>query len=217
MLYTSHVPGFFDRYYRHVRPYRFLYGWALDRMAKARCNRRAEEWKAKGFRGAKLDICGGRNPWKPGEFLNVDIVDLPKVDIVFDICKNFPIDNGVIAEIFSSATLEHFREQDNLHILREFFRILMPQGLLQVCTPDIEAIAHGILNGEDLAVTNQHLFGRYKSDGTEDYDLHRWMYPTSKMIEVLQNIGFTEVEKIPNTTGLHDPKYNYLIHARKPR
>lgn len=205
-----------DRYYRYIRPYRFLYGWAKDRVTKARCSHRAEEWKTRGFRGAKLDICGGRNPWKPGEFLNVDIVDLPKVDLVFDTRKHFPIDDGVIVEIFSAATLEHFREHDNLHILRECFRVLQPGGTLHVCTPDLEAIAKGILAGEDIYVTNQHLFGKYKGSDTEDYDLHRWMYPASKMIGVLQNIGFGAVEQIPNTTGLHDPKYNYLIRARKP-
>ena len=212
----KYMKHFLDRYYRYVRPYRFLYGWAKDRATKTRCNSRAEEWKAKGFRGAKLDICGGRNPWRPGEFLNVDIVDLPKVDLVFDIRRRFPIDDAVIAEIFSAATLEHFREKDNLCILREFFRILRPGGILQVCTPDLEAIAKGILAGDNLAITNQHLFGKYKGEGTEDYDLHRWMYPASAMMNVLQSIGFTDIEKIPNTTGLHDPKYNYLIRARKP-
>lgn len=205
-----------DRYYHLIRPYRFLYGWAKDRVTKARCNRRAEEWRAKGFRGAKLDICGGRNPWKPEEFLNVDIVDLPQVDCVFDIRKRFPIDDGVIAEIFSAATLEHFREQDNLHILHEFFRILQLGGTLRISTPDLEAIAKGFLEGEDLHIINRHLFGKYKGDETEDYDLHRWMYPVSTLIEVLQEIGFVDVEQIPNNTGLHDPKYNYLIRARKP-
>ncbi|MBI4129242.1 hypothetical protein HY464_00955, partial [Candidatus Peregrinibacteria bacterium] len=68
-----------DRYYRLIRPFRPLYGWAKDHIMKARCNRRAEEWRTKGFRGAKLDICGGRNPWKPEYVLNVDIVDLPHV------------------------------------------------------------------------------------------------------------------------------------------
>ena len=206
-----------DRYYRSLRPYRFLYGWAKDAYSRMQCSKRTKVWQAKRFRGAKLDICGGRNPWKPGEFLNVDIVPLPQVDLVFDIRKRFPIDDAVIAEIISLATLEHFREKDNLNILREFFRILQPGGLLRVCTPDIEAVARGLLSGEDLSVINQHLFGKYKSDQTEDFDLHRWMYPAPKMMAVLRDIGFTDIEKIPNDTGLHDPKYNYLLRASKPK
>jgi predicted SAM-dependent methyltransferase len=205
-----------DRYYRHIRPYRFIYGWAKDGYTRLRCSRRAEEWKAKGFHGAKLDVCGGRNPFRPGEFLNVDIVPLPQVDLVFDIRKTFPIPSGVIAEILSAATLEHLRKPHNLHVLREFFRTLRPGGTLRVSTPDIEAIARAMLAGENLDLVNQHFFGKFKDDDTEDYDVHRWMYPANAMMQVLRDIGFVDVEKIPMDLGLHDPRFNYLIRARKP-
>ncbi len=205
-----------DRYYRHIRPYRFLYGWAKDRATKVRCNARAAQWREKGFRGAKLDVCGGRNPFNPQEFLNVDAVDLPKVDLVFDITKKFPIDDGVIAEIISIATLEHLRKPHVHHVLREFFRVMRPGAPLRVSTPDVEAIAQAVLGGEDPDVFNQHLFGRYKSDQTEDYDVHRWMYTADQMIRVLTEIGFTHAKRIPMDIGMHDEKFTYLVSARKP-
>ncbi len=204
-----------DRYYRHLRPYRFLWGWAKDSVTKSRCNARAAQWKTKGFRGAKLDICGGRNPFNAKEFLNVDVVDLPQVDLVFDITKKFPIDDGVIAEIISVATLEHLRKPSVHHVLQEFFRVLAPGARLRVSTPDIEAIAKGVLAGEDPNILNQQLFGKFKGDQTEDYDLHRWMYTANQMISVLQEIGFTDVKRIPMDIGMHDAKYTYLIHAVK--
>jgi len=210
------MPGFIDRYYKYIRPYRFLWGWAKDSSTKAKCNERAAEWQAKGFRGAKLDVCGGRNPFKPGEFLNVDIVDMPKVDLIFDITKKFPMDDGVIAEIFSAATLEHLRKPFVDHVLKEFFRILQPGAMVRISTPDLEAIAKGILEKDDLADINQHLFGKYKSDQTDDYDVHRWMYPAPAMIEALHAVGFERGERIPMDVGLHDSKYNYLVRAFKP-
>jgi predicted SAM-dependent methyltransferase len=210
------MPSFLDRIYPRIRRYRFLWGWAKDAVTKAQCSARAAEWKTKGFRGAKLDICGGRNPYHPGEFLNVDIVNMPRVDLVFDITKSFPIDDGVIAEVFSAATLEHLRKPHVDHVLKECFRILQPGGQLRVSTPDIEAIAQGILEGEDLAITNQHLFGKYKSDQTEDYDLHRWMYPAPTMMQRLMELGYIRAEKIPMGDVPHDEKYNYLIRAFKP-
>jgi predicted SAM-dependent methyltransferase len=205
-----------DRYYKYIRPYRALYGWAKDAHDRGRSSRRAEEWAAKGFKGAKLDVCGGRNPFNPEEFLNVDIVQFPKVDLVFDVRKRFPIDDGVIAEVISIATLEHLRKPHVLHMLREFHRVLRPGGVLRVSTPDVEAIARGVLRGDDPDTINQHLFGKYKADDTEDYDVHRWMYTAPQMIQALEEIGFVDAERIPMDIGMHDPAYTYLIRARKP-
>jgi len=209
------VKKFIDRHYQFIRPFRFLYGWAIDARAKAQCSQRVEEWKEKGFKGAKLDVCGGRNPYKSGEYLNVDIFQFPQVDLVFDIRKKFPMDDGVIAEIFSAATLEHFRKHHNEHILREFHRVLQSGGFLRVSTPDIEAIARVLLDGGDLDKANQHFFGKFKSEDTDDFDVHKWMYPASEMIRVLEEIGFTDVKQVENDTGLHDAELNYLITAKK--
>ena len=206
---------FLDRHYKYIRPYRFLYSWAKDRATKMRCNARADEWRKKGFRGAQLDICGGRNPFRPGEFLNVDIVDMPSVDLVFDITKRFPIDDGVIAEIISIATLEHLRKPFVHHVLHEFHRILAPGRRLRVSTPDIEAIAKGILAGENPDIINQQLFGKFKGGQTEDYDLHRWMYTAEQMLGVLREIGFVNARRIPMDLGMHDATYTYLMSAEK--
>lgn len=209
------MKNFLDRHYKRLRPYRFLWGWAKDSVSKSRCNARAAEWKAKGFRGAKLDVCGGRNPFRSGEFLNVDVIDLPQVDLVFDITRKFPIDDGVIAEIVSIATLEHLRKPSVHHVLREFFRVMAPGARLRVSTPDIEAIARGVLAGEDPDVLNQQLFGKCKGDPTEDYDLHRWMYTTEQMIGVLREIGFSNAKRIPMDIGMHEARYTYLISAER--
>jgi len=204
------------KYYRFIRPLRPLYGWMVDARSKQHCSARAEEWKKRGFRGAKLDVCGGRNPFSEREYLNVDIVPFPKVDLAFDITKRFPIDDGVIAEVLSVATLEHLRKPQVDHVLKEFFRILAPGGLLRVSTPDIDALARAIINHEDTELINRHLFGRFKSTETEQEDLHKWLYPAEKMIDVLRLIGFTAVEQIPMDLPLHDRRYNYLIRAKKP-
>ena len=206
---------FLDRHYRLIRRFRFIYGWAKDSHSKAKCSKRAQEWQVKGLKGAKLDICGGRNPFNPKEFLNVDIMPFPQVDLAFDIRKKFPIENSVIAEIISCATLEHFRKHHNEHILKEFYRILQPEGVLRVSTPDIEAIAKGLLEGDDLDNVNKHLFGKFKSEDTDDFDVHKWMYPVKDMIKALEEIGFKDVRQVENDTGMHDPRLNYLIRAKK--
>ncbi len=210
------MKGFIDRHYKLIRKFRFLYGWFLDRKRQSEASFRAEEWKKKGFKGAKLDVCGGRNPFRPGEFLNVDIVPLPKVDLVFDITKRFPFDDGVIAEVISVATLEHLRMPHVEHVLKEFFRVLQPGGVVRVSTPDIEAIAAGVTRGDDIRVLNQQLFGKWKGDETGDFDVHRSMYRASEMAALLTSLGFTDAKVLPMDIGLHDPQYTYLVGAKKP-
>ncbi len=207
---------FIDKIYKYIRPFRFLWGGLKDAYTNAKCSKRAEEWQDKGFQGAKLDVCGGRNPFNPSEFLNVDVVNFPQTDLVFDITKPFPIPDGVIAEVISLATLEHLRKPHVEHVLNEFYRIMQRGARLRISTPDIEAIAKGLLEGEDLDYINQHLFGKYKSDDTEDLDLHKSMFPADNMCAILEKIGFESARKIPMDIGMHDPKYNYLIEARKP-
>ncbi|ALM10239.1 MAG TPA: hypothetical protein DEB30_04610 [Candidatus Peribacter riflensis] len=210
------MKSFIDKYYRYIRPLRPLYGWIVDTKSRLHCSQRAEEWKQRGFRGAKLDVCGGRNPYNEQEYLNVDMVPFPKVDLAFDITQRFPIEDGVIAEVVSVATLEHLRRAQVDHVLREFFRILAPGGLLQVSTPDVEALARAILDHENIELVNQYLFGKFKSDATEREDLHKWFYPAGQMIGLLQSIGFVSVRQVPMTISLHDPRLNYLIEAVKP-
>lgn len=206
-----------DRHYGKIRKIRFLYGWLVDLRRKRAASARAAEWQGRNFQGAKLDVCGGRNPFRPGEYLNVDVVPMPQVDLVFDITRRFPVPDDAIAEIVSIATLEHLRKPHVDHVLGEFFRILRPGGLLRVSTPDMEAIARAILDSDDLARINQHLFGKFKGDATEDLDLHKWMYPAGAMMEQLRLIGFTDVGQRPmEEIGMHDARLNYLIAARKP-
>ncbi|MFH0770276.1 MAG: methyltransferase domain-containing protein [Candidatus Peregrinibacteria bacterium] len=210
------MPSIIDRYYRLIRPFRFLYGWAKDARTRAQCSARAEDWKRKGFQGAKLDICGGRNPYKPGEYLNVDQVPFPQVDLAFDITKTFPIPSNVIDEIVSFATLEHLHKEEGEHVLRECLRVLRPGGVMRVVTPDIEAIARLVLADGNINVINQHLFGKFKSKETELPDLHKWLLPAQGMMDLLEKIGFVHATRLHLDLPLHDPQLNYLIRAEKP-
>jgi SAM-dependent methyltransferase len=151
----------------------------------------------------------------------VDGVALPQVDLVFDITKRFPVEDGDIAEVFSAATLEHQRKHSADHVLREFFRILAPGGTLHIIQPDIEAIARAITDKTiDLFTMNQFLFGKFKSDATDYFDLHKWMYPADALIAELKHLGFIDVRRMeftPEFRALHEPEYNFCIHARKPK
>jgi SAM-dependent methyltransferase len=95
--------------------------------------------------GIRLDIGGGNNP-NPG-FINMDILPLPKVDIVWDL-ENTPWKVGgkiFPAESVSMATASHVLEHINPHkgvfidVMNEIWRVLRPGGQFAFVVPHGES------------------------------------------------------------------------------
>lgn len=77
--------------------------------------------------------CGG-NIFK--EFINLDYRWQPGVDICWDITKGIPLKSKSIEGIFTEHVLEHFPLEIVSFILREFHRLLIPNGNLRTVVPD---------------------------------------------------------------------------------
>lgn len=80
----------------------------------------------------KLDIgCGN---YKKEGYIGVDIIKLPRVDIVCDIQKGLPmIESNSVEEIYCSHVLEHILNLED--VMREFHRVLKPDGKLIIRVP----------------------------------------------------------------------------------
>ena len=77
----------------------------------------------------------GRKP-RPG-FVNLDYSWYPGVDVVNDITKSLPFDDGSLKGIFTEHCLEHIPfELVRDRVMPEFFRVLEPGGVLRVVVPD---------------------------------------------------------------------------------
>jgi ubiquinone/menaquinone biosynthesis C-methylase UbiE len=78
----------------------------------------------------RLNLGSGNRPL-PG-FLNVDVRNLPTVDVVADV-RQLPFDDGTVAEVEASSLLEHFRNP--YEVLDEIHRVLAPDGAVRVRVP----------------------------------------------------------------------------------
>lgn len=97
--------------------------------------------KAKAIRC--LDIGPGDNPlgknWE-----TLDIVGNPTIKA--DLCKPLPIEDNTYNIIYISHVLEHIPWYLIPDVLKELYRILKPNGVIEVWVPDMDKIILGYLN-----------------------------------------------------------------------
>ena len=84
----------------------------------------------------KLNLGSGyRN--KEG-YINIDINEQCKPDVVLDITQGLPYDDSTIDEVRAWDILEHIPIGKTVPLIEEIWRVLKPGGLLESFTPDAE-------------------------------------------------------------------------------
>ena len=124
------------------------------------------------------------------EYVNVDVRELPGVDVIADV-TDLPFDDGAVAEIYSSHLLEHFSEEILRRVVLPHWRKkLGPGGLLRTIVPDAEAMIKDYIAGE---MSFQDL--RDVTFGGQDYsgDCHYTMCTSDHIHYLLHDLGFEEL------------------------
>jgi predicted SAM-dependent methyltransferase len=98
--------------------------------------RAASEILARAPRPLKLNLgCG--DVFFAG-WVNVDLDDLRKANLVWNLADRFPLSDASCSLIYSEHVMEHFSVEDGLRIFRECRRLLAPGGVLRVAMPSLE-------------------------------------------------------------------------------
>lgn len=139
----------------------------------------------------RLNIGAGHLP-RQG-FVNVDVRELPGIDVVADV-MDLPFGPGEVHEIRSEHLLEHFPEERLRRELLPYWRgLLGPGGRLTAVVPDtttmLSSHAAGEMSFEDL---RQVLFGGQEYDG----DFHFTAFTQESLAALLREAGFTEVKTL---------------------
>ena len=111
----------------------------------------------------KLHIgCGEK--FLPG-FKHLDVRKYPHIDYVANADDLSMFDDNSIEEIYACHVLEHFnRNEVNFSneggVLREWFRVLCPKGIIRLAVPDFGAIVEEYLKTRNLETFIGMLYGR---------------------------------------------------------
>jgi ubiquinone/menaquinone biosynthesis C-methylase UbiE len=158
--------------------------------------------------------CGSRHI--PG-FVHVDARPAPHVDIVGPV-ERLPMPDASVSLIYASHILEHFGRYEYKAVLREWFRVLEPGGVLRLSVPDFAACA-AIYYENGLADVLSGLVGLIIGGPRSEQDFHKMIFDEDFLRRDLLDIGFREVRRwdwrATEHAGIDDYSQAYIPHMHK--
>ncbi len=159
--------------------------------------------------GLRLNIGCGHIPIEG--YLNVDMRDMPGVDVVAS-ADHLPFDSGTVEEIYSAHVLEHFPvELLRRKLLPYWVNLLATGGTFRAVVPDADAMVSRYSSGE-LPYENfrEVFFGGQEYEG----DFHFNMFTHATLTKLLEQAGLKNVtlEAVDRQNGI---SYEFQIRATK--
>lgn len=138
--------------------------------------------------GIRLNLGCGHIPLEG--YLNVDMRDLPGVDVVAAV-DNLPFSPNTVAEVSSAHLLEHFPEEMlRRNLLPYWHSMLRPGGRFRAVVPDGQEMLSKVASGEmSFADFREVLFGAQDYEGDFHYD----MFTPASLTALLEEAGFRDV------------------------
>src|SRR6266852_8406862 len=139
--------------------------------------------------------CGYR-PMKG--WINVDHARGPEVQVVWDLRRGLPFQDGSCSAIFSEHLIEHVPREDAERLLAECHRVLANGGVLRLSTPDAGHYLRSYAGDQEFL--RDPSFG--EAAGTpmdrvnqmmREYGQHLWVYDAKSLTRALECAGFSRI------------------------
>jgi predicted SAM-dependent methyltransferase len=103
--------------------------------------------------------------------------------------------NNSIDEIYSCHSFEYFDVVEAPKVLKEWNRVLRPNGILRTSIPDFDSLLEIYKISGQLKDITGPLFGRWVNDNLKDPIFHKIVYNQKTFNSILKESGFGESEK----------------------
>lgn len=111
-----------------------------------------------------------------------------------------PLADGCADEVMNFHFIEHLYNWEAIHMVKEFYRLLKPGGLVIIECPDVLKSARNLLKGQR---DQMGMWGLYGDWGHKNpYMMHKHGYSPETLGQLLKSAGFKHiVVKDPKTHG----------------
>lgn len=148
-------------------------------------------------------------------YTNIDIRYLPGVDEVDNVARLRKYKPNSISVIYASHVLEHFGRWEYMDVLRRWYEILEPGGVLRLGVPDFGGIVEYYQKTKNLRAVSGMMYGG------QDYveNNHFWVWDFDTLKDELTQVGFKDVYRYDwrqtDHSHIDDYTQSYLPHLDK--
>ena len=132
-------------------------------------------------------------------YVNVDVRELPGVDVVDEVDSLGKFENNSADLIYACHVLEHFGRLEYMMVLRTWYSVLKVGGMLRVAVPDIEQTIAHYNKHHNL----KHLRGLFWGGQTYSKNYHYMGWDFASLKTDLEEAGFKNVERYDWRTTEH--------------
>jgi predicted SAM-dependent methyltransferase len=140
--------------------------------------------------------------------VNIDFVQTSATDFVCDAAR-LPYRDDEVDSIETYHMIEHLPRDKAAQAVHEWFRVLRAGGTLAMECPDFDATVRLYLAGEARRMDD--IFGLQTREG----DTHYWGYNEKRLRDLLQTVGFLEIQGAPPTSHHCRAQPCIRVEARK--
>jgi predicted SAM-dependent methyltransferase len=134
-----------------------------------------------------------------------DINPGPEVDFVGSCGDLSQFADASIETIYASHVLEHLPYHRELpHALGEWFRVLMPNGIVMISVPDLETLCHLFISPNISEPEQFHIMRMIFGGQTSRHDLHYAGLTWRILSRFLAGAGFKEITRVESLGVFND-------------
>jgi predicted SAM-dependent methyltransferase len=138
----------------------------------------------------KLHLGCGKRYLK--SYVHIDIADFPHVDYKSQISDLSMFEDNSIEEIYSCHSFEYFDISQAPKVLKEWNRVLKPEGILRTSLPNFDSLIEIYKITGRLSDITGPLFGRWINENSKEPIFHKIVYNKDTFNLALIESGFSE-------------------------